>query len=83
MALSNYLGQSVATLIIFTGVGFGLVGQVSPLQMVGFALAIFIVQLGISRWWLQRFGYGPVEGVLRGITNATRPTWRKKPELTA
>jgi uncharacterized protein len=83
MALSNYLGQSVATLMIFTGVGFGLVGQVSPLQMVGFALAIFVVQLGISQLWLQRFGYGPVEGVLRGITNATRPTWRKEPELAA
>ncbi|HET6741327.1 MAG TPA: DUF418 domain-containing protein, partial [Kribbella sp.] len=41
MALSNYLGQSVATVLIFTGVGFGLVGQVSPLETTGLAVGIF------------------------------------------
>ncbi|GAA1563264.1 DUF418 domain-containing protein [Kribbella sancticallisti] len=71
MALSNYLGQSVATLLIFTGVGFGLVGQVSPLETVTFALGIFILQVGLSHWWMARYGYGPVEGVLRAVTNAT------------
>lgn len=78
MALSNYLGQSVATLLIFTGVGFGLVGQVSPLETFGYAIAIFAVQVGISHWWMTRYGCGPVEGVLRAVTNATPPTWKKK-----
>ncbi|MFC0628180.1 DUF418 domain-containing protein [Kribbella deserti] len=80
MALSNYIGQSVATMIIFTGVGFGLVGQVSPLEMVVFAFAIFAAQLVLSRLWMNHFEYGPLEGVLRGITNKTRPTWRKLPQ---
>ncbi|GIG91081.1 DUF418 domain-containing protein [Plantactinospora endophytica] len=77
MALSNYLGQSVATLLIFTGVGFGLVGQVSPLEMMLFAVAIFVGQVVVSRWWLERHGHGPVEWLLRWFTNADRPAWRR------
>ncbi|WP_427887153.1 DUF418 domain-containing protein [Kribbella sp. GL6] len=76
MALSNYLGQSVATLLIFTGVGFGLVGQVSPLETLGFAVGIFVLQVMLSHAWLSSFRYGPVEGVLRAVTNATAPSWR-------
>jgi uncharacterized protein len=73
MALSNYLGQSVATLLIFTGIGFGLVGRVSPLAMVAIAVMIFAGQALISHWWLGRFRQGPAEWVLRWITNGERP----------
>jgi uncharacterized protein len=76
MALSNYLGQSVATLLIFTGVGFGLAGQVSPLETVGFAVGIFVLQVLLSHVWLSSFRYGPVEGVLRAVTNGAAPRWR-------
>jgi uncharacterized protein len=76
MALSNYLGQSAATLLLFTGVGFGLVGQVSPLETVGFAVGIFVLQVIGSHLWLANFRYGPVEGALRAATNATAPSWR-------
>lgn len=76
MALSNYLGQSVATVLIFTGVGFGLVGQVSPLETTGLAVGIFVLQLMLSHMWLSTFRYGPVEGALRAVTNATAPSWR-------
>ncbi|HEY3562209.1 MAG TPA: DUF418 domain-containing protein [Kribbella sp.] len=76
MALSNYIGQSVATVLIFTGVGFGLVGQVSPLETVGLAVGIFVLQLMLSHLWLSNFRYGPVEGVLRAVTNTTAPSWR-------
>jgi len=78
MALSNYLGQSVATMLIFTGVGLGLVGQVSPLETTGVAVAIFAVQVVLSHVWLIHYGYGPVEGVLRAVTNATPPSWRRQ-----
>jgi uncharacterized protein len=77
MALSNYLGQSVATLLLFTGVGFGQVGQVSPLETVGFAVGIFVLQVILSHLWLDNFRYGPVEGALRAVTNATAPSWRR------
>jgi uncharacterized protein len=77
MALSNYLGQSVATMLIFTGVGFGLAGQVSPLETLGFAAGIFTLQLLLSHLWLSSYRYGPVEGALRAVTNGTAPSWRK------
>ncbi|TWD80739.1 uncharacterized protein FB561_1827 [Kribbella amoyensis] len=75
MALSNYLGQSVVTMLVFTGLD--LAGRTSPLETTGIALAIFAVQVALSHGWMARFGYGPVEGILRAVTNATRPTWRK------
>lgn len=77
MALSNYLGQSLATLLIFTGVGLGLVGQVSPLVVVLIAALVFAGQALFSRWWLLRFQHGPTEWGLRWVTNATRPAWRR------
>jgi uncharacterized protein len=76
MALSNYLGQSVATMLIFTGVGFGLAGQVSPVETVGLAVGIFVLQVLLSHVWLSSFRYGPVEGLLRAVTNRTAPSWR-------
>ena len=40
------------------------------------AFAIFAAQLVVSRWWVQRFAYGPAEWALRGVTNAERPAFR-------
>lgn len=77
MALSNYLGQSLLCLLIFSGVGLGLVGHVAPLGVVTIALAIYVTQLVVSRLWMARFQYGPVEWVLRALTNAERPAMRR------
>lgn len=73
MALTNYLGQSLLAVLVFTGVGLGLVGRVGPATVLLIAVAIFAVQLWFSRWWLARHRYGPVEWVLRAVTNAERP----------
>jgi uncharacterized protein len=73
MALTNYLGQSLLAVLVFTGVGLGLVGRVGPATVLLIATAIFAVQLWFSAWWLTRHRYGPVEWVLRAITNAERP----------
>lgn len=77
IALTNYLGQSFLGLLIFTGVGLGAAGSLSPLATIGVAVAIFALQLGASAWWLRRHQYGPAEWLLRWITNARRPAWRK------
>jgi uncharacterized protein len=73
MALTNYLGQSLLAVLVFTGVGLGLVGRVGPAAVMLTALAIFALQVWFSRWWLDRHHYGPVEWVLRTVTNAERP----------
>ncbi len=75
-ALSNYLLQSLICALIFHGYGFGLIGHISPLETVSMALVVYAAQLVLSRWWLQRFAYGPLEWLLRLITIWRVPRWR-------
>nr|SBO92590.1 hypothetical protein BN4615_P2104 [Nonomuraea gerenzanensis] len=68
VAASNYVGQSVLCCLVFTGYGLALAGTLSPLAVMGVALVIYTVLLGLSAWWLRTHRYGPVEYVLRRIT---------------
>ena len=68
MALSNYLMHSVAGVVIFYGIGFGLFGRVSLTPAVLGALGFFIVQIFLSGWWLQRAQFGPAEWLWRVFT---------------
>lgn len=67
-AVSNYLFQSVVCTTIFYSYGFGLYGKVGPALGIVFTVAIFTLQLFLSRWWLQRFRFGPVEWLWRSFT---------------
>jgi len=68
MALSNYLMQSVVCTLVFFGYGLGYFEQLPRAWQVPFVLALFGVQLLLSRWWLQRFRFGPVEWLWRSLT---------------
>lgn len=68
MALSNYLAQSVICLFLFTGLGFGLFGQLQRHELYYVVLAIWVVQLAWSPWWLARYQYGPMEWLWRSLT---------------
>ena len=73
MALTNYLGQSVVGLLLFTGVGLGLAGRFSPPLLIQTAFTVFALQAVLSAWWLRRHRYGPAEYALRCFTNWQRP----------
>lgn len=73
IALTNYLGQSFAGLLLFSGVGLGLAGKISPPLLMVLAVAIFALQAAISAWWLRSHRYGPAEYFLRWLTNWSRP----------
>ncbi len=60
--------QSLISTIIFYGYGFWLYGQVGPVLVVLFALVIFSLQVLFSRWWLERYRYGPMEWLWRSLT---------------
>lgn len=77
MALSNYVLQSVIMGFVFFGYGLGLFSETSPAETVAIALAIFAVQIPLSRWWMNRHTYGPLEWLLRAFTNWEIPSWRK------
>ncbi|MFD2467468.1 DUF418 domain-containing protein [Amycolatopsis silviterrae] len=76
MALTNYLAQSLFGILVFTGIGLGAAGSLSPLALAGLAVLFFVFQMAASALWLRVFQYGPAEWVLRWITNARRPAWR-------
>ncbi|WP_200808805.1 DUF418 domain-containing protein [Brevundimonas sp. SH203] len=76
MALSNYLMQSVACALIFHGYGLRLLNHMGLAQVLTLAVAIYVAQLALSRWWLKRWRYGPVEWLLRAVTISGWPQWR-------
>lgn len=67
-ALSNYILQSLICTFIFFGIGFGLMGQLTPTQTIVIAFAIFLIQCLFSYLWLNHFKYGPLEWALRCFT---------------
>lgn len=68
MALTNYLLQTVICLTLFYGYGFGLYGKIPPELGIFITIAIFTVQIFLSKFWMARFKYGPLERVWRGFT---------------
>jgi uncharacterized protein len=69
MALSNYLLQTVLASFVFYGWGLGLWGRAGPIAETLLALALFVfVELPLSRWWLGRFRWGPLEYLWRRFT---------------
>lgn len=80
MALTNYVGQSLVLAVVFTAYGFELVERLSAPEVAGVVCAVFAAQLVVSRWWLRRHAYGPLEWLLRAWTRREWPPWR--PVLT-
>jgi len=76
MSLSNYLGQSLLCVLVFTGIGLGLAGTVAPPVVVLIAVAIYSVQVAASAAWMARFRYGPTEWLLRAWTEQRWPRLR-------
>ena len=67
-ALTNYVLQTLVGTFILYNWGLGMLGEVSNVQTFGMALAIIAVQVTMSRLWLQRFRFGPLEWLWRSGT---------------
>jgi uncharacterized protein len=80
MALTTYLSQSVVSTFLFYGWGLGLIGRVGPALCIPLTLAIFSAQILASRWWLQRFRFGPVEWLWRSLAYG-KPQPMRRAEL--
>jgi uncharacterized protein len=68
MALTNYLTHSVLGMLVFYGIGLGLVGRLPIWGFYGYAVALFAAQVLFSRWWLARHAQGPMEALWRRWT---------------
>jgi uncharacterized protein len=82
MALSNYLAQSVICLILFTGVGFGLYGQMQRAELYYVVAAIWLAELVWSPWWMRRYQFGPAEWLWRSLTYGKRQPMRQTSAAT-
>jgi len=72
MALTNYLMHSAFALLLFSGAGLGLAGELSRAQVYLVMLAIWVFQLWFSPWWLARNDFGPIELIWRRLTYGWR-----------
>ncbi|NOK18513.1 DUF418 domain-containing protein [Corallococcus carmarthensis] len=68
MALTNYLSQSIISVLFFYGYGLGFITKLGPAACVAYCLAVFSVQVVWSHLWLSRFRFGPAEWVWRSLT---------------
>jgi uncharacterized protein len=68
MALTNYILHSIICMVLFTGVGFGLVNELSRANLYLVVLAIWVFQIYFSGYWLKRYQAGPLEWLWRSAT---------------
>lgn len=77
MALTNYLMQSLVMTLLFYHYGLGLFEQVPRAWQAPLAIGFFLLQLGLSRWWLGMFRMGPMEWLWRAATYGRLPPMRR------
>lgn len=81
MALTNYLGQTFIGQLLFSGVGMALGAHLPLAAIVVLAIAVFIMQMIASAWWLKRFQFGPFEWIWRMLTYGQLIPIRKQPVI--
>ena len=77
MALTNYLLQSAIINILFYGYGFGLYTRMPSTLVLPLAILVFAGQVVLSKWWIERFRFGPAEWLWRSVTY-----WKLQPMRT-
>lgn len=68
MALTNYLAQSIIFGFVFYGYGLGWFGRMEVVPASCLGIAIYGTQAAVSRWWLNRFCFGPLEWLWRSVS---------------
>ena len=78
-ALTNYIGQTVICTMLFYGTlhSMGWFGRVGWTTQIVVVIAVWVLQLGVSSWWLGRFHMGPLEAVWRWGSYGQWPKMRK------
>lgn len=72
MTLTNYIIQIAIVDLIFSKYALGI--RMRPLWGLPAAIGLFLINVALSKWWLARFRYGPLEWLWRSITY-----WRRQP----
>jgi len=67
-AFTNYLGATVIGVLLFNGTFGGLYGKLSRGELWLFVPFVWALMLLWSKWWLDRYRYGPFEWVWRSLS---------------
>lgn len=67
MALSNYFLQSLLCITLFYGFGFGFYAKLNPYTLIIITLSIYLLNLILSHFYLQKFNRGPLEYLWRWL----------------
>jgi uncharacterized protein len=70
MALTNYLLQIVVLDLLFAGYALNL--DIREVMVIPATLLLFGVEIVLSRYWLGRFRFGPVEWLWRSLSYGRR-----------
>ena len=65
MTLTNYISQNILATFIFSGIGLGIGNSMPYWFYFSLAVFVFMIQLFISKWWLSKYSYGPIEWLWR------------------
>ncbi|MBT8298447.1 MAG: DUF418 domain-containing protein, partial [Maribacter sp.] len=68
MALTNYVFQSLLGTFLFFGWGLGYLVELRNGYTFLISILVILVQMVLSKWWLTKFQYGPLEWLWRSIT---------------
>jgi uncharacterized protein len=64
---TNYIAQSLIFGFVFYGYGLGLFGQLRASVALALGIAVYMAQVVFSRWWLNRYRFGPLEWLWRSL----------------
>ncbi len=77
MALTDYLMQSVVCTLFFYHYTTGLYGRIGPAIGLIPTFVLYGAQVWFSNWWLQRYRFGPMEWLWRGMTYGKFPSMHR------
>jgi uncharacterized protein len=75
-ALTNYVLQTLVCKALMSGHVLGHFAPIRPPLGVLLSVVIFAAQIGVSRYWLRRYRFGPLEWLWRSLTYARRQPFR-------
>ena len=67
-AFTNYLGSTIMGTLLFFGTFGGLYGEFSRGEVWLFVPVVWAIMLLWSKWWLDRYRYGPFEWAWRSLS---------------
>jgi uncharacterized protein len=71
MSLTNYVVQSMVGIPFFYAFGLGMYRFLGPTLSLAFGVVLVTLTIWVSRLWLRRFHFGPLEWLWRAATYGT------------